>query len=314
LVQGYDGTQGAGNKRDEPADTHDVSTFTVAGFSWKDGGFTAGDWVVLRSSAGVCGNSCELYIELESTTAIYWFLIPYDNFDTAAAEASPPAFPANAIGYYGLIGMAGWTTGAVYSAVADEAMVAVLFDDNTTPALIYVGEVDPARLTGVPADDRPFIIWTFTNRVYARYDSTSFARVSPIDDTTLVYDGYCGILYAGSSFLYATGTGGGFLGLWDVYPILAHFSTGGHRHTAGYLRNVGFCNVDAGVSGTIAGKTWMYRSNGGGSFGPFCFAWDGSAVGCSGEEGRQEVCCRRLAVGARRPSAEVEAQLAGHPD
>jgi hypothetical protein len=150
-------------------------------------------------------------------------------------------------------------------------MVAVLFDDGSTPAWIYIGEVEPARLAGTPPDDRPFVIWDTPSTVRAGSSDNYFNRISPLDDVTGLVIGNNAI----PSNLYATGEGGGFLGLWDVFPWMVHFRDVSHKHTAGYLRNVGFCSADKGASGTIAGKTWMYRLNAA-AYGGVCFAWDGS--------------------------------------
>jgi hypothetical protein len=279
MVQAFDGSFAPASKREVPADPHDVSTFS-AGFCMTDGVFTNGDWMVLRSAAGVCGNSTELYIELDSPTAIKWLLIPYDNFNPAApAETTPPTMPTDsigsALGSAGLISMTGWTTGATYSANADEAMVAVLFDDNTTPAWIYAGEVEPAGLAGVPADDRPFVIWDTPASVFISNTNSYFNRISPLDDATACTTGYSSILTSSGGAVTSAGSGGGFLGLWGVYPIGVHFYTASHIHFAGFLRNVGCTSTDKGTSGTLIAKNWMYRLNGG-AYGPVCFAWDGA--------------------------------------
>jgi hypothetical protein len=279
IIQGYDGTQLAGSKRSAPTDPHDVSTFTVANFSWSGAhALSVGDWIVLRSATGVCGNKFEIYIELHSTSVAQYLMIPYDNFDIAAAEASPPAFPAtgfgSALGSAGLVSMTGYTTNAYYTCVADEGMATLLFDDGATPAFIYFGEVEPARLGGTPADDRPFVI-NDTTTVSLNWADTVWNRIDPLDDATLLTSGAsvhlaCNI-GAGNVLMYGSGRDTNYLGLWGVFPVGLYFNDTSHRHFVGYFRNIGSVSQDLAVSGTLNSMAWMYRR----VTTAIAFAWDG---------------------------------------
>lgn len=267
-----------------PVDGHDVSTFASPTFNWRTGNLALGDFIILESDVGVAGKTMQVYLEYDTTTVMHVALLPLANWPTATASGSPPDAELNgakAVGDGGTfpgayINMTGYTFLADYTIVADEAMMAILFDDNTNAcAWIYVGEVTPARSSGTPPDNCPFVILDSTTTV-SMLGGAYWNRLSPLDDTTVLIAGYSVEFYCTAGYPLDTGNDVNPFGLWLVLPVGIYFDDFGHRHFMGLLRNIATCNPDKGSKGTIASLAWMYRNDSSGR--GICFAWDGATV------------------------------------
>jgi len=269
-----------------PTNSHDLTTFPGGWTSWRTGALTAGDWIILRTQTGVAGTKMEVYFEYESTTVVNICMLPLDNWVVATYAASPPsvglnalhavgaggAFPAGLIAF----GMLNWH--AYYTVVADEAMMAMIADDRSMAgcSFTYIGEVTPARLTGTPADDRPYVIYDAPTAVYWP-TGAYFNRLSPVDDVTVLIQGYDTHMYSAAGYPLTSGHDTNLLGLWIVLPIGVYFHDGGSRHFVGFLQNVGTSSQMKGPIGTIGNLTWMYRNNYNGiSYQNITLRWDGT--------------------------------------
>ena len=273
IVEGYDSSQSGGSKRQTPNDSSDFDSFP-SGFSWRTGSLNTSDWVVLESATGSYGTTLQVYFELDSSSRIKFRVIPLADFSTGGAETSPPSFPATAFGAGSSeVSMDLFSTSARYSVVADEAMFSILGDNGSDPKWIYVGELDGARSEGSPADDRPFVIYDYTDYVY-QVTNAYWNRLSPLDDSTILTSGREAILYA-SEYPHNSGNDDNFLGQYSVWPLGLWFSDSGHKHFAGWLRNIGYTSVSAPSSGTLASKSWMVRGEYVG-YSRLCWKWDGT--------------------------------------
>jgi len=281
LIEAYDGTT-----RETPGLPHDMDSFS-AGFGWRTGALGLGDWIVLRSDVGVAGTQMEIYLEYDSATNLKVALIPLNNWVTSATLITPPTpelVIAKAVGAGAILNPEGasfvsvtaFSTLAKYTIVADEAMMAILIDNTTNSYWTYVGEIIPARFSGTPADDSPYVIMDAPAQV-----STSMAsvwnRLSPLDDVTFLTQGMASEFNTASGYVLATLMDVNPLGLWLVLPLGMYFHDTSHRHFAGILKNVASCSVDKGAIGTIGSLAWMYRNNGTTGRG-LCFAWDGVTI------------------------------------
>jgi len=268
-----------------PSDAHDLDTLPV-GNRWRTGALSAGDWIILRSATGVAGTKMQVYIEYNSTTNMKLAMLPLDNWTTGGGGGSPPSAELNACKAIGgggtfpgsLVDLIMFNAAANYTIVADEAMMAILCDDGTANCgWIYVGEVTPARLTGSPADNRPYVIIDSTIQV-GIIAGGYWNRLSPIDDTTVLTTGYPAELYTATGYILNSGIDVNLLGLWLVLPVGVYIDNSGHQHFVGFLQNVASCNGDKGTSGTINSLAWMYRNDGGAAQHGVCFKWDGVTV------------------------------------
>jgi hypothetical protein len=203
-----------------------------------------------------------------------------DDFATGGADASPPTLPSTSVGAgSSLVAFTGFAGTASYSIVADEAMVAILADDGSTPYWVYAGEVDAARTNGSPADDRPYVIYDTPGSVRLYMYDASWNRLSPADDATVLTTGYAASLYVSAGVVLTAGYDESLLGTWSIVPVPIYFHDTSHRHLAGWLRNVGMVSPSLGVSGTLAGKTWIYRNGAVASGYPgVATRWDGSTA------------------------------------
>ena len=178
------------------------------------------------------------------------------------------------------------TTAAYYSIVADEGMFAFLFDGLTLTgcAWTYVGQVD-----GAPSDDSyPYIIWdTPAQVIFNDLAATTgnWHRLSPIDADLSSGDSLLTTGLEAHYYQYAIGfihtsdsMGVHVLDQERPLPIGVFFPDAGHRHFAGWLRNVYSAHRNMGALGTFGNKNYMFRNedpdNGVGV--SICFAWDGS--------------------------------------
>jgi hypothetical protein len=153
-------------------------------------------------------------------------------------------------------------------------MMAMLSDDGVTPYWMYVGEVETPRALGVPADDRPFVIYDTPSSVYLQITDSNWNRISPVDDATALPTGFSAKFAANGNDVHNPSYDTNLLGLWTVLPTGVYFHDAAGRHLGGFLRNIGSVSADAGSSGTTMGLTWMYRGSNAGSP-KIAMAWDG---------------------------------------
>jgi len=282
IVEAYDANS-AGTKRRVPTggdeSNMDNAAFAAgADFGWQLDSLGDGDWIVLRSKAATTGTYFQLYLELDSVASarVYFKLIPYDNFATGGLDVSPPTLPANSVGSGA--SLVDFTLPAVvasnYSIVADESMVMFVVDQGSANVRgTYVGELDGARDNGTPADDRPFVLWTYPTYWMLYTGGAYWHRVSPADDATLLASGYFAVVYGGD-VVHGAGNDGNYLSRWTVLPLGVYFSDAGNKHFAGWLRNMGSVSANAATSGTINSMTWMFLTANTG-YGRLAVAWDG---------------------------------------
>ncbi len=279
IVEAYDGTT-----REVPSDSSDMDSFT-GGFGWRTDTLGADDWIVLESADANNTNHFQLYLELQSTTTINFMMIPFEDFATGGSAVSPPLFPTSSYGVSSgsFVVMAGFSTEATYSIVADEGMAAILNDNNTTSVdYMYVGELDTLMVSGTQGDLRSYVIRDDVSSVGHTNSAVSrWTRLSPLDNKTVIEDGWAASRHAlgANTRVHEAGAArDNLLGLDSILPVSVWFNDTGHRHFAGYMRNV--FGVYASLpeqSGTMSGSNFMHRANQAAE-GQICMRWDGSTA------------------------------------
>jgi len=269
IVEAYD-ADNATNKRRTPTvgdegNMDNVAFSAGANFGWQLNALGSGDWIVLRSAQAQTGTYFELYIEVDDTAArrVYFKLIPYDDFATAGADVSPPVLPATSVGSgAGLVDFTLPVAGAAdYSIVADESLLYLFSDQGGANTRMFIaGEVDGARDNGVPADDRPFVIYDYPPYV-SWHSSSYFNRVSPRDDATILTNGLGCVQRYGNTPVHDTAMDGNYLGRWTILPVGVFFYDSGDRHWAGWFRFLGSVSRDQAVSGTMNSMVWQFMRN-----------------------------------------------------
>ena len=257
-----------------------LASFTGT-FSWKDNTLTTDDWIVLETIVG--GNEFQLYLEYATTTSIQYIMFPFEDFATGGGAVSPPTFPSRAVGSgssvvtnsLALIDNGGW-----YSVIADEQQMILVITRGGRVNITfgYVGSLnDP-----LPSDTRPFVIWDTPSAASVSASGTfvPFNRISPVDNTTILTNGFLGQYrvggtgFPGSSANIVCNDGTYWLDEQPLIPVLVVFNDTNSQHVAGYTRNAYAVNRNAGnrsvfgaleyivFSDTITNPAW-------------CLPWDG---------------------------------------
>ncbi len=267
-----------------PTDLDSLTTATA----WEgDGtGLAAGDWIVLESANSTGGggnNHFQLYIEYESTTEIYFMMLPMEDWSTSSA--SPPVWTAgNACGVAACKGVgAGANTPVSFTttstttsmlAVADEDVLILLRDDGAAPDWIYVGGVDNNLSTSTPPDDRPFVIMDTPASVYILNMVAAWNRLAP-DDTTVLTMGAPAQL--SSNAAAEDNWPGTYNGAFQLVSVPIYFNDASHQHITGTLQYIRQGSDDLGAAArTINTATWACRSSNA-EYSPVCWSWDGVA-------------------------------------
>lgn len=273
----------SGANREVPSVATDLDSL-VSATAWPNGTLSTGDWIVLESANANNTNHFQLYIEYQSTTDINFIMFPLEDFSTGGGAATPPTFPATAVGAGGsIVAFTKDSAAITYSIVADEGMMALLVDalGNSDCDWTYIGELDASFPDGTPADDRCYVIhdneslvsWADTSSEYV------FNRLSPLDDSTVLTLGYDAQFFTwGSNVrIHEDGTDiGRILGQHSIYPVGIWFNDTSHKHFAGFLRNIYSIHAYAGCIGTINNKSYMFRNNSTLFSGGIVFEWDGT--------------------------------------
>jgi hypothetical protein len=295
IVEAYDGTAAS---RQVPPNPADMDSF-VGVFSWKDNTVNPNDWIVLQSAIGA--NEFQVFFRFLDTTAngksnrLEVQLIPLGDWVTnPAAVTTTPAKPATVTPASPILidqpNVGGSTPlRAAYTIVADEGMFAFLWDSpsasgsDSTPAnrecfWIYVGNMDGAR----PSDTRPYVIGP-TAPAQVRWDRVAFdtgffARLSPLDSTTILTDGFeNSVSCQPLGSIHASDVGVKALGETRPLPVGLFFPTTNHRHFVGYFRNVYSAHRLLGVAGTFGNLQYLFRNDAINETADvsLCFEWDG---------------------------------------
>lgn len=275
----------AGGNREVPSDPSDLDSL-VSATGWPNSTLANNDWIVLQSVGGTVSASFQVYMELQTATTMNVMLMPFADFNTSESALSPPSFPTGSIGAGSgsFVSMGGFSSDATYSAVADEGMAALLFDDNTTAVdWLYVGEVD--SLYNTPAsgtqDPRPFVINDIPSDV--EWDlGFRWNRISPANNRTALGTGHATGLNGFNDHVHNNNSDL-VNGIWGILPVGVAFDDSGHDHFAGWFRNVYSVSDQMETSGTLSGSNFMHRTNG--SQAQICFKWDGSTAYGSASNG-----------------------------
>lgn len=266
LVEAYDSNASV---REVPSDPTDLDSLSGS-VSWPSASLAAGDWVVLESANSLNSNHFQVYIEYQSTTQLNLLLIPFEDFETGLAAASPPnnsfALCSASIGAGSgsFVTMTGATDPLRYTIVATEGSWVMMFESNSTADINwnYLGEVD-TWATGSAfwnPDERPYVIHDSPANV-AITTTNYFNRVSPSDNSTYLTAGGNQIPANTADFIFGSGPSFHMFGRQPLMPIMIKFSDLNHEHLAGWLRNVFTTNSSIGVAGTLLGRKYLYRSD-----------------------------------------------------
>lgn len=269
----------SGANREVPSTPTDMDSL-VSATDWPNGTISVNDWIVLESADANNTNHFQLYLEYQSTTVMNVIMFPLEDFSTGGGAASPPTFPATAVGSGGsVIPFDGYTTSANYSCVADEGMVMFLADDGTnTIDWMYIGEVDGARANGSPPDDRAYVIYDTPDVVYLPNTTTNrWNRLSPSDDSTILTLGGQTLITAPVFGVIhdSTTVRDNLLGPDSILPVGCFFEDTSHQHFAGFLRNCYSGARLAGTSATLDNRNFLLRNNSVGAEPALVMSWDG---------------------------------------
>lgn len=256
-------------------------------FGWQQNSVGANDWIVLESVLGGGATEFQVFFKVTGTTTMTIQLMPKGDFVTGGGDTPSPTLPSTTVPASAPT-ITGYTTSTRYSIVADEGMFAFLFDALSLTGCnwTYVGQVD-----GAPADDDyPYIIWDTPGQVVFNdlFTTTgNWHRLSPVNadldggDSLLTLGLEAHYYQSVTSFVHASTTlGVHALDQERPLPVGVFFPDAGHRHFAGWLRNVYSANRLMGATGTFGNKSYMFRNEDpDGSTGvSLCFAWDGSTA------------------------------------
>jgi hypothetical protein len=227
--------------------------------AWVPGGGApgSGSWIVLRSQPGRVAAQFQVKFTNNAGTPQVQ-LIPYDDWTVGGGTGGTPTLPTRITAAATL---AVSTPTAPRAAVWDEAMFAFM-TLNTTDATQrqgYVGEVD-SRATEAN-DPRPFV--HFNNS--GGWESSTWARYSPIDDTTSLTTGL--VMIDTTSPQSTTFPIGLFISATEVY-----FSTSGHQHFAGIARHIGIgprltANTRTTFGLNLGDRDWVFFRPSGNAYG-----------------------------------------------
>jgi len=263
-----------------------TSFSTGSDFGWQQNSIGTSDWIVLESVIGGGATEFQVIFKITGTTTMTIQLMPKGDFPIGGGGDTPnPTLPSTTVPASAPT-ITGYTSAARYSIVADEGMFAFLFDALTLTGCnwTYVGQVD-----GAPSDDSyPYVIWdtpaqvTFNDLVAA---SGNWHRLSPVNadlpgGDSLLSNGLEAhyYQYATNYIHWSTDLGVLVLAQERPLPIGVFFPDAGHRHFAGWLRNVYSAHRNMGALGTFGNKDYMFRNDDADSYIAICFAWDGSTA------------------------------------
>jgi hypothetical protein len=283
VIEAYDGTN-----RDTPSGGTGLADLPGTN-GWNDGEGAGeitvnGSWIVVESMDSNNTNHFQVYIERESATEIHFKLIPLEDFTTGGAATSPPTLPATSVGAGS--SMVTFTVAAgtnKWYSVADEGMFALLIDDGSASGMdwIYVGELDQARVGGSTVDDRCYVIWDTPGDGFDMGSGgANFNRLSPIDDTTVLDEGWTASIARGNNANWMWNeTADNALGEEPLGPVGVLFVDAGHYHLAGFLRNVSIGGNWLAARGTVGGQDFAaFDDFVVGGEGHVVFAWDGATA------------------------------------
>lgn len=256
-------------------------------FSWQAGeddppvAIAAGDWIVLQSAH--VSNPFQLLIKVVDSNTIQFSLMVDADFDVAGASKSNPTLPTTV-----MTTNFDWSaTPARYTVVADEEMAAILFDDDVTPAWLYVGQLDGARSFMTPADTKPYVI-SRTTTCFHHVGVTTFSRRSPIDGTEIIGTSAMPSAYSSSGSVgspHYAANGDGLGGAYCMLPVGVYFwrtaavnsDAAAHMHFAGWLRYVGSTHKSLSIGTLGAGNEVVVRNSNAGIYAAVAFLGNGSA-------------------------------------
>jgi len=220
---------------------------------------TVGDWIVLETKDPY---KFQIYFELQSTTVLYYKMMPYGNFATGGSAITPPtgSFPSTGVPGYGadtFMQQTVFDAPAKYRAVAADRFFAMIADpgDFTSVTFEYMGEVAGA----VSLDTRPYVAYEATNN--CRWDlitASQWNRISPVDGATEL------ILGSNVQMINVPDLGYRVHRYWDggtttsgtrMLPVGVFFDDANHNHFAGWLVGVCSSNTDQGAVGAVNNAT-----------------------------------------------------------
>lgn len=278
IVEAYD-ADNAGTKRrtPTPGDTYnfDNVAFMAGTFGFRTGGtLGAGDWIVLRSTGAP---KLQIYWSLFSTTVWRWALISNNDFVTGGGDASPPAFPATAIGTVlgaaTLVDMALQLASMNYSMWSDDQTLAILALDGTVgnTRIMYIGAAD----SDVAGDTKPFVINDLPGT--AGFASSARWNRLALDGATFLSVGIEIQPTQAGSVIFTTSGAGGLATptptQYHVFPAFIFFNDAGHRHILS-LKWSYLAHSDLAASGTLASLAIVYFTNSLASA-RWAMTWDG---------------------------------------
>jgi hypothetical protein len=227
--------------------------------AWVPGGGAPGNgsWIVLRSQPARGENTfCVKFTNNAGTPQVQ--LMPFDDFVAGGGTGASPTLPARITAATTL---AVSTPTAPRAAVWDEGMFACMTLNTTdaTQRQTYVGEVD-SRATEA-ADPRPFC--HFSNS--GGWESSTWARYSPTDNTTLLTTGL--VMIDTTSPQSTTFPLGLFISATEIY-----FSTSSHQHFAGIARHIGIgprllANTRTTFGLALGDRDWVFFRPSGNAYG-----------------------------------------------
>lgn len=245
-----------------------------------------GSWIVLESLDSNNTNHFQVIFQLSGDNLVYR-IFALEDFTTGGGTTAPslPTMPSTNFGDAAGTNetLTGYAFSALYHCTATEGNLIILTDHSTDSNLAYIGEVDNPD----PADDRAYVSYRATSTLGPNESANieDWVRLSPVDDTTVIGAAQ----NEGSQLVewmdhgetnYQDPDEHGGVALGDsilILPIGVAFPTTGHRHFAGWLRNLRTSNASNGLRAATSDLQWIMRGND--TFRP-CFAirWDGSTT------------------------------------
>lgn len=241
-----------GSTREQPAGG-DMLNLT-GGNLWRPGAggsLAVGHWCVLESTGNAhVVATFQVYCRCELFGPFSWSLMPFANFAAGGAATSTPTLPTAIMGQppspnFG-DGRLPNASDRVYTILFDEGMMIIRSNNPTTTAQswLYIGEVN--SINPELLDDRPFVFKnTVTNNL--RPSQADYYRISIADSVTIAD---CRIDGEAFNPMDATSTYAD-LGIEYVCKVNLWCILVGDQFQMGFLRNIGGCAKDIGVSSTL---------------------------------------------------------------
>lgn len=295
---------GSDNSREVPSNPSNMDSLTNAE-GWRDGSVSIGNWIVLESANANNSNHFQVCFLVAASSSFDVMMMPQSGYvpNDSGPYVTPPAFPTASFGASSgtVFGVRASPSSATYTIVADEGMAAIMCSraDNGVPlGWTYIGELDGARPSGSPPDNRAYVAWTSTSGAFWDDALTTapraFHRYSPLQTSgsntwltgTTNGGAPCYFTAAGATtIVHNTATIDTLLNVNSVLPVGVYFGGGIHRHFAGFLRNVYSMHADVTSSagstaynGTTSDRRFRYNNSLSGVDAPVVFAWDGSTT------------------------------------